>query len=363
MVRGLTAAGIEVDVATTDDDDDRRTSVPLEQPTRRAGGTFYYFPRQARFYTLSLPLRRWLRKHARDYSVVHTHAAFSFAGTVAARAARRAGRPYIVRPLGTLAPYGLRQHPILKQVSLSMIERRLLDRAAAIQCTSKLEAEEIRRLNPNWYTRVIPLGVDLSTYTTHHHRDWIQQRAPQLTDRKILLFLSRIHPKKGIKLLLQALATARKREPAIALVIAGTGQTDYVTALQDEARMLQLQDDIFWAGQLDEREKREALAAADALVLPSQAENFGMAVVEALACGLPVIISDQVGIHHEIQEAGAGVVVPLDRGHWSAAMVSLLQDNDARERMRTRARELAVREYSADNMTARLIYLYRSLEL
>lgn len=361
MVRGLSAAGLDVDVAATDDDDDRRLTVPLEQPVRRCGGTFYFFPRQLRFYTLSLPLRSWLHRHTADYNIVHTHAAFSFAGTVAAQAARKAGTPYIVRPLGTLAPYGLRQHPALKKISLALIERPLLDQAAAVHCTSRQEAEEVRALNPNWRTAVIPLGLELASYPQSGRRDWIERRAPQLKGRKIVLFLSRIHPKKDVRLLLHALASARKREPAAALVIAGAGATDYVAGLQDQARTLQLQDDVFWAGQLDDQEKRDALAAADVLVLPSHAENFGIAVAEALASGVPVIVSDQVGIHHEIRQAEAGVVEPLDPARWSSAIVALLQDEPLRERMSRRARELAQREYSAEVMTRRLIELYQGL--
>ena len=360
MVLGLSAAGVEVDVATTDDDDHGRIQVPHGSPVQRAGGTFYFFPRQMRFYTLSWPLRNWLHAHLEGYDVIHTHAAFSFAGTAAAQAARRKRRPYIVRPLGTLAPYGLHQHRALKTISLALVERPLLNDAARVHCTSRMEAEEIRALG-DWPTTVIPLGVDVARFSADRNRRWIDEKAPHLQGRRIVLFLSRIHEKKNLELLLDAFALVRQGYDASALVIAGAGAPEYVAALQQRARGLGIDGAVYWTGQLNDEAKAAALAAADVFVLPSRAENFGIAVVEALAAGLPVVISDQVGVQHEIRDAGAGLVLPLNKAGWSEALLTILRDDDARTRMGAQARVLAQREFTAEVMTRRLIELYQSV--
>jgi glycosyltransferase involved in cell wall biosynthesis len=361
MVRGLSGAGIDVHVATTDDDDRGTMHVPLGTPVLRSGGTFYFFPRQLRFYTPSWPLRRWVNEHVGQYDVVHTHAVFSFAGSVAAQAARRRRRPYIVRPLGTLAPYGLQQHRLLKRISLALVERPLLNGAARIHCTSRMEADEIRALG-DWPIAVIPLGIDLARFPVERNRRWIDEHAPHLHGRRLLLFLSRLHEKKGVELLLDAFARVRQRDAACALIIAGSGRAEYAAALRKRAEALELGTAVYWTGHVEEEARAGLLAAADAFVLPSHAENFGIAVVEALSAGLPVVISDRVGVQQEVRAAGAGWIVPLEVEQWVEALLSILRDDDARLHMGEQARALARREFSADVMTRRLIDLYQSVQ-
>src|SRR5688500_4459003 len=157
MARGLTQAGVDVQVVTTDDDGADRRAAP---PVPDHAGRFQVFPRDLSAYTVSRGLVRWIAKHVNEFEVVHTHAVFSHTSNAAARIAQRAGVPTIIRPLGTLAPYGLRQHALLKRFSLTVIERPLLGRAAAVHCTSASEEHELRPLDAGWRTIVIPLGVE-----------------------------------------------------------------------------------------------------------------------------------------------------------------------------------------------------------
>ena len=130
MARALQDAGVQVDVATTNDNDRELIDVPIGQPVNHDGINYWYFRRTAHPYTTSAGLAAWLRRNVSNYDVVHTHALFSFSTSAAAAAARRARVPYIVRPLGTLARYGMLQHSLLKQLSFYMLERRMLRRSS-----------------------------------------------------------------------------------------------------------------------------------------------------------------------------------------------------------------------------------------
>ena len=140
VTEALATEGVKVDVLTTDDDGRGRRVVPLAVPVDEYGVTYRYFPRQTRFYRVSLPLARWVWQRVGDYDVVHVHALFSFASVAAAVAAHHRKVPYIVRPLGVLNQWGrMNRRRHVKRLSLRFIDRPVLSHAAAIQWTSELE--------------------------------------------------------------------------------------------------------------------------------------------------------------------------------------------------------------------------------
>ena len=349
IARALRDGGVQVDVATTNDNDSELLSVPLEQPVDEAGVRYWYFARTAYPYTTSTGLARWLRRRAGEYDIIHTHALFSFSTSVAAAAARKFGVPYIVRPLGTLAPYGMQQHSFLKQVSWLMVERRLLRQAAAIHFTSEAEREDAERLG-KWRSVVVPLGVPSPAHIPRDHAD-----ASEL----VFLFLSRIHPKKRVELLLEAFAEVRKSLPA-RLVIAGTGDADYVSALKARAAQLDVAQAVSWPGHVSGVAKDRLLTEAHAFVLPSINENFGIAPVEALAAGLPVVLSQGVAIHREVEAGHAGVVVDDDAHSLATGMLSL-RDAATRRVMSANAEALARTKFSIEAMQRGLIAMYEQV--
>jgi glycosyltransferase involved in cell wall biosynthesis len=133
---------------------------------------------------------------------------------------------------------------------------------------------------------------------------------PDLAGKKLLLFLSRIHPKKGCDLLLKAFARVAASDPNLHLVLAGPDDTGWQEKLEFLARTLDIAQRVTWTGMLSGEQKWSAFHAADAFILPSHQENFGIAVAEALACGLPVLISDKINIWREILADEAGLVAP-----------------------------------------------------
>lgn len=360
MARALSHAGLEVHVATTDDNGPDRLPVPLGVPQHEDGATFWYFPRQTRFYIFSWPLTRWLAQHVREFDLVHIHALFSYAALPAAVLARRAGVPYIVRPLGTLNRWGFEnRRPWLKKLSFRLIESRILRRAAAIHFTSGQERCEAAELVADGRTEIIPNPLDASPHS------WplgaFRARFPHLEGQRIILFLSRLDEKKGLDLLLAAFARVHQQCPDTVLVLAGSGHPDFVAALQDRSAAMGISSSVLWAGFLSGEQKWAALADADIFVLPSYSENFGNAVVEAMAAGLPVVVSDQVGIHSEIAEAGAGAVVPCNVDRLAQQLLEFLADPKLRSAVGQNGRRLSSRRYSPDSVGAQMLHLYNEL--
>jgi len=361
IAQGLVNHGIAVDIATTDDNGTGRLIVPLGQSVVEDGVTYWYFRRQIPFYTVSWPLSRWLAVHVEEYDVLHIHALFSFSATVGAFWAARRGIPYLVRPLGVLNNWGMRnQRPLLKELSLHLIERRMLAHAAAVHFTSEQERCEAELAAPGTRSVVIPNPVASLGADEKPSAEPFLTRHPDLAGRRVILFLSRVDPIKGLDLLLNGFARIRTVFPDAVLVIAGNGEESFLARLHDQAQRLGMQRDVIWTGFRDNAAKRTAFAAADVFVLPSYSENFGIAVVEAMANGLPVIVSDRVAIHHEVAQAKAGLVVRCDANEVQQALVQMLSSQSLRDQMARNARRLA-REYSPAMVTERLLETYQSL--
>lgn len=357
-IRGMTAAlaalGIDVTVATTNADGPREVlPVPTDAPVRSGGVEWRHFARTAPgTWGLSLPLLAWLDRNVADFDVVEVHGLFVFATIAGCRTAARHRVPYVVRPLGMLDPWSLAQRRWKKVPYIRLIEGRHLARAAAIHATSESEADGVRALGYGARVRVIPLGVGGVPRAT---------RASAAGRPVELLFLSRLHPKKNLPLLLDALHAARAEGAALRLTVAGGGTDAYRAELERHVAALGLAEAVRFVGQVEGERKAELLAGADAFVLPSSQENFGIAVAEALAAGLPVVVSDQVAISADVVAARAGYVVPVDAAATARALVALARDGAERSAMGARAARLAAEKYSWERTATSLRALYSEL--
>jgi glycosyltransferase involved in cell wall biosynthesis len=323
--------------------------------------TYWYFQRQISFYTVSWPLFRWLAEHIADYNLVHIHALFSFPSTAAAFWAKRHGVPYIVRPLGVLNSWGIQnRRRFLKRLSLPIIEGRILANAAVVHLTSEQERSEADAFLYGARSVVIPNPVTNRVEVNHKFGRTLRSKYAELGEKQIILFLSRLDPIKGIDLLLSAFAKTRSVYPNVALVVAGTGDNQFLSRLHEQSRLLGIKNDVIWTGFLEGEEKQAAFDCANAFVLPSYSESFGVAVVEAMARGLPVIVSDRVAIHCEIRAAHAGLVVPCDSDSLAQAMLTMLADGKRRSEMARNAVFLAKR-FSPDRVSETLTELYQSV--
>lgn len=360
MERELAALGVTVETVTTDDDGPgRHNGRPCGVPLPENGVTRRYFPKRTDFYKAAPAMALWLGRHARDYDLLHLHALFSFSTVVAARAARRAGVPYIVRPLGTLSRYGVTQRrPWLKRASLALFEGPALRQAAAVHFTSEDEQREAAQWMQTARGVVIPLGIEPAPVSD---AALVRAQFPALGDAPYLVYLSRLDPKKNVEGLLQSFAMLQPRWPDLRLLVAGDGAPDYVAGLKALAASLGQTDRVVWAGHVGGALKASVLAGALAFVLPSFSENFGIAAAEALMAGKPCILGQGVAIAREVARAGAGLAVAPDPPSIAAALEHVMADSQARAIMAGRALALAQDQYSAHAMGASLLHLYSGI--
>lgn len=333
----------------------RLLDVPTNVRIRENDYDLLYFPvRWPTRFSYAPSMVPALREAVAEADVVHIHSLYLFTSLVAAREARRLGIPYVVRPHGTLDPY-LRNHHRWRKAALDLaFQRRDLDLAAAIHYTSQEESDLARPLGLRAPPMVVPHGFDVSELRDLPAPADYGRSHPALTDAELVVFHGRITPKKGLEILLGAFATVAINHPRAMLVIAGPddeGHGDKVRAL---IRRLKLEDRVQMPGMLLGREKLALLAAAQVWVLPSHGENFGVAVVEAMACGLPVVISDRIAIHAQVTKAGAGLVVGLDSGEVAQAMARVLDDPALGRRLGKAGARLVREQFGWDAAAAEL---------
>jgi glycosyltransferase involved in cell wall biosynthesis len=296
----------------------------------------------------------WLRASVSDYDVVHIHALLSHACLAAARACRAAGVLYVVRPLGTLDPWSLAQKPWRKRLLLAMGGRKALADATAVHYTA---AGEQRFVEAAFRTRrgfVLPLGIDAHFLDEETVPIEARERTPYV------LALSRLHPVKALDVLIDAFGDVHA-DSAWRLVIAGDGDEEYARALHLRAAKSPAAAAIEFSGWVDGEEKRALLRRASLYALPSHHENFGVSLVEALACGVAAIVSSHVLIGDDLAAANAAWVTANDRASLSATLRAAMTDARTRSEKSTAARRFAA-ELAWPRVAARLLEIYGSLQ-
>lgn len=295
--------------------------------------------------------------------VVHVHAMWEEAQHRAARAARKWKVPYVISPHGMLDPWSLRQSKWAKRFVLAWRVRSNLKHAAALHFTCEVERDLVMPLKLGPPAIIEPPGLDFAEFdpapSPGKLRDKFRGRFADIDSRPIVLFLSRVHPKKGLDLLIPAFA--KVADSRALLVIAGPDPDGYWETVRSMARQNRIDERVVFVGMLRGIERIEALVDADLFALPSYQENFGIAVTESLAAGTPVVISDQVNIHTEITKAEVGAVVPTQIGLLAAALNVWLSDGDRRQAAGRRAAEFARQRYDWNAIARRWVDHYTHL--
>lgn len=265
-------------------------------------------------YRYNPALTRWLTQHASEFDVIVLHGFWNYSSFGAWRALRHQSTPYFIFAHGMMDPWFREAYPLkhaLKQVYWLLADGRVARDAKAVLFTCEEEKLRARRIfrGFNYTERIAPLGTREPEADPAAQMAAFYAAMPELIGRRFLLFLGRIHLKKGCDQLIEAFAgEAAQLPPDVDLVMAGPDQTGWVSELQRMAQQLAVADRVHWPGMLLGDAKWGALRSADALVFPSHHENFGFVVAEAMACGTPVLISDKVNIWREVESAHAGLV-------------------------------------------------------
>lgn len=365
LSEALAAQGAAVTILTTDSNGDAGQApldVPLDRSVSQNGYEIRYFRCSPfRRYKFSLDLLRWLAGHASEFDIAHIHALFSPVSTAAAAIARTQKLPYLLRPLGTLDPADLRKKKQLKQVYAALLERPNIAGAAAMHFTSDQEAKVSERFGVNTTDLVIPLGVSLPSVPANSEAVLNEWQIPR--DRPVLLFMSRIDPKKGLDLLLPALENLISAGLSFHFVLAGGNPQDpeYEAKIRAQIQASSLANYTTVVGFVSGSTKVALLQAADLFVLPSYYENFGIAVAEAMSVGTPVVISDQVHICDEVRRATAGWVSRCDVADLTDALKTALTDATERHRRGQQAQAYALQNYSWPAIAQQTIQAYQQI--
>ena len=370
MVLGLSAAlaaeGIEVTLLTTNTNGDAGQpplDVPIEEPVKQNGYKILYFRSLLPRYKFSLGLLRWLTNHAQEYDLAHIHALFSPISTAAATVARYSSLPYLLRPLGTLDPADLHKKKQLKKIYGWLWERPNLAAAKAVHFTSKQECLISERFGAKTKDLVIPLGVELSEDLPQLGKT--RKQLGISLEKPLLLFMSRIDPKKGLNLLLPSLEILLTEGLDFHFVLAGANPQapEYENQIQEKINTSRLAKQTTITGFVKGEMKLGLLQDADLFILPSYYENFGIAVAEAMVTGTSVVISDQVHIWEEVLEAEAGWITSCQVEDLTKTLRLALQDSQERKRRGLNAQNYALKQYNWQAIAQQIIQAYQNILL
>ena len=309
-----------------------------------------YAPRMAKEIRQSMP----------DHDLVHIHELWHYPHYAASRAARAAGKPYVVTVHGEMNPWSLGQKRLKKWIYMRVVQMRILDRAEAVHAVTAKEEQHIRAQGVRAPITVIPNGINGQTFNNFPAGRPFIGKFPDLNGKRIILFLGRIHPHKGLDLLAQAFARLAIREEDVRLVIVGPDEASYRRTIEALLRTGGVLDRTLFTGMLTGDDKLAAYAAADVFVLPSHGEVIGVSTLEALAAGLPVVITRQCQFP-EVAEAEAGLVVNPDPDEIHDALIKVLLDPEKGRAMGARGRQLVLERYTWDAVAERMARLYKSV--
>jgi glycosyltransferase involved in cell wall biosynthesis len=304
-------------------------------------------------------------KAVRVADIVHLHTLWHPLNAIARKACTRHRRKYVMMPHGMLDPYSLRQRHWRKRIYMAASERRNLEGACRLIFTTLWEQQAARE-SLSWFGRaeIIQLGADTPPDVPRQvAKEAFVNLFPQIANRRCLLFLGRIHPKKGLERVLKILPELIDRYPNILLVIAGDGEKSHVQFIRNLVRSMNLEFYVLFTGLVEGQAKWSALACAEIFILPSKQENFAISMVEAMQSALPVVISNKVNSWPFVENAQAGFVIEEDKIELTLAkrLDELLSDPAKARRMGIRGQELAKDHFSWERVARDMVSLYDRL--
>jgi glycosyltransferase involved in cell wall biosynthesis len=358
LCKGLQHVGVDVEVFTT------TANGEVELPASPATGDRYDGV-PVRYFPLRIPRRVFgvrglggqLDLQLQRCDVVHTHGLWTLPVWTAARRARRAGVPVVISPRGMLDAWSMKHRATRKRIAYWLVERQRLASAAFVHATSCTEAEAIQSWSHEAPVVTLPNGVEMPDLRSLS-RGGFQRRLKLPLDAQLVVFLGRLHIKKRLDLLASAFDRIRVAHPRAHLVIAGPDEGGYRRRM--EPLFAGAGESVHWTGQLDDSEKWSLFGDAAALVMCSESENFGLAVLESMAAGVPVVVTKTCP-WAEVQVADCGFWVPQDVEAIAEALSRLLSHPEGARAMGERGMALARGKYSWERIATQMAEHYRSV--
>ncbi len=361
LAQALGHQGATVDLVTTDANGKTKLGLPLQTWLNKPSYRQQIFPGHLwGDYKWSTPLAQWLRRHLHHYDAVHINAVFSLTSLPFYWYCNRRQVPYIVAPRGTLEPWALAYKAKKKRLYYQLFERPALSRASAIQALASTEASNMAPLDLKPPIVTIPNGIHRQDFATQLSPAQFYQQFPHTQGKTLILFLGRLDPKKGLDLLAPAFAQVQAQFPNTHLVVAGPDNIGFLPTAQQYFAEANCAQAVTFTGMLTGDLKRAALAAAHLYVAPSYSEGFSMSVLEAMATGLPCVITTGCNFP-EAAAAQAAHVVACEVDDIAQALLRCLHDPLAAKAMGDRARQLVLDRYTWDRVATQLLEVYTSI--
>ncbi len=294
-----------------------------------------------------------------DADVLHLHTPWDLANLQLARQARRRGKPYVISVHGMLDVWSMAQKALKKKLFLALFARRLLNGAAAVHCTAEAERTQASRWFDGVRAVVVPLVFDLSDFRILPGPYAARAAFPVAASADCkLLFLSRLHPKKGAEVFLRAGALLQSRGQHVQLLLAGTGEAAYTAGLKRLAQELGIGERTHFLGLVVGQNKLSLFQAADLFILPTSQENFGFVFPEALACRTPVVTTKGVDIWPELEASGGAVIAERTAEAIADAAAPILKNSPLRQQMGEKGREWVLSALDNDRVSERFEAMY-----
>jgi glycosyltransferase involved in cell wall biosynthesis len=372
MVSALRSQGIDAEIVTTNDNSKNLLDVPLHQLTDQFAEyenvPIRFFPRfspnihAVREFSFSRSLTTWLWRHISEYDLVHVHTIFSYAPTIAMAIARIKKIPYINTPCGMLCEWSLEQKSLKKEIYLRLFEKANLQASQFLHLSSTQEQQELELLGWDLSNLILPYGLALPAAIANA-REQLHQMLNLPTEIPVILFLSRLHLKKGLDYLIPALGKLRDcaGHHNFAFVLAGSGSAEYEAEVERLLQENHLADRTYKLGFVAGEKKNICLQGADLYALTSHSENFGIAVLEALASGTPALLTTGVGLSDLVKKQNLGWVVDLEIEAIATAIQDFLDHPQIANQIGDRAAQYVSENYTWSEIANRLIVIYKNI--
>ena len=363
LCEGLARMGNQVTVFTTNANGPGRTlAVSSAQPQDVNGVRVFYYPisrARARIFPFYSPaLGNACAASVADYDILYIPATWTYVMYAAGRHALRRGVPYIVSPRGSFMTWSMAQKALKKRIYLELVERRIVNAAAAIHCTSWLESEQLRRWGFRSKVAIIPNAIEAATFQEMPERGALRGKLAIPASATVSLYVGRLHKMKRIDLLVEGFARVARETGNAHLVVVGPDEDG--TGLSAQARVadLGLSARVHFLGLLTGHDLLQAYRDADLLTLLSHRENFGMAAVEAMAAGLPVLLTQEVGLAEEITRAQAGYAVPAQPDQVAEVWVQMLNAPELRHEMGLSGKAIVRQKFELSMVASQMLKLF-----
>ena len=357
LLPALYDEGIYCEIATTRG---HKVGADATGPERVPTHVFDTGPAARLWTAYSRDLARFLDDIITQFDLIHIHEIWHHAAYAASQAARKRGIPYIVTIHGELSEWSLQHKGWKKFIYRKAILDRVLRNADALHAITFPEKDRIAELGYDTPVTVAPNGIDPTPYDNLPDPSDFLDRFPILKGKRVILFLGRLNPKKGLDILAHSFSTVKSRFPDAVLLIAGPDEEGTQKEMESILRSEGTLDSVIFTGMLTGEDKLAAMSTAELFVLPSYSEGFSIAILEAMAARLPVIITHGCDFS-EVAEHNAGFVVEANQTPVAQAIASLLSDAELRNRMGNRGRRLVTERYTWQAAASKIADLYRSL--